>query len=233
MKTLRNLFSLLLICAVTNAVSFAQGTQANIDKALGQSFQSQENKVAGIISDQSDLYWKAYASFMSSIYEIGMGDKTASQKYVDQAIEFLNQDENRDSESYALEGSILGFSISLDPSKTRTLASKSTARYKKALKLDKNNPRAYLGLGENDFHTPVKYGGGKVAEKYLLKALSADNNPSNDPSKPTWGKERAYNLLVQFYKREGKMDLAKKYCAEALEAFPHDHDLKELSQTVL
>ncbi|WP_044201855.1 lipopolysaccharide assembly protein LapB [Flammeovirga sp. OC4] len=233
MKTLRNLFSLLIIFILANTVLFAQSTQVTIDQALGQSFQSQENKVEAIISNQPSLYWKAYASFMSSIFEIGMGNKTASQKYVDQAIELLNQDENRDSESYALEGSILGFSISLDPSQTRTLASKSTARYKKSLKLDKNNLRANLGLGENDFHTPVKYGGGKVAEKYLLKALSCENNPNNDPLKPTWGKERVYNLLVQLYKREGRMEQAKKYCKEGIEAFPHDHELQQLSETVL
>ncbi|KXX72350.1 hypothetical protein AVL50_01740 [Flammeovirga sp. SJP92] len=218
---------------MANTVSFAQSAQANIEKAFGDSFQSQENKVANTINEQPSLYWKAYASFMAGIYEMGSGDKTTSQKFVDQAIGFLNEEENRDAESYALEGSILGFSISIDPSKTRTLATKSTARYKKSLKLDKNNLRANLGMGENDFHTPVKYGGGKVAEKYLLKALAADNNPNNDPLKPTWGKERVYSLLVQLYKRNGKMDLAKKYCTEGMKAFPHDYELKELSETVL
>lgn len=230
---MKNLFSLLLIILVANTLSFAQSTQETIDKAFGESFQSQENKVASIIEKQPNTYWKAYANFMAGIYEMSNNDKAATQKFVNQALELLDQDEDRDSESYALEGSILGFSISLDPSKTRTLASKSTARYKKSLKLDKNNLRANLGLGENDFHTPVKYGGGKVTEKYLLKALSCENNPNNDPMKPTWGKNRVYNLLVQYYKRVGKMDMAKKYCNEGIAAFPYDYELKKLSETVL
>lgn len=230
---MKTLIQTILIFILFSTTLLAQTPQQNIDNALGQSFQKQKNLLVNLIGKQPNNYWNAYASFMASIVEMGSKNNDQANVYIQKAITFLEEDEERDSESYALEGSILGFSISVNPSKTMSLANKSTSRYKKAIKLDKENPRAYLGLGENDFHTPVKYGGGKVAEKYLLKAIACENKATEENLLPSWGKERAYSLLVQFYKREGKMDAAKKYCKEGLEAFPYSYELQQISNTVL
>ncbi|ANQ52703.1 hypothetical protein MY04_5371 [Flammeovirga sp. MY04] len=211
----------------------AQTPQETIDKALMTSFYKQSNQLEGIIQKQPNDYWKAYAYFKSSIYSVKMGDEDKARKEVEQALSIIKEAENQDSELLALEGNILGYSISLNPAKTQSLASKSTSKYKKALKLNKQNMRAYLGLGENDFHTPEKYGGGKVAEKYLLKALEAPITTSEDVNAPNWGRERVYMLLVKLYERQGKSEKSVKYCKEGIAAFPNDYELKQLADKVL
>ncbi|MBB3697107.1 hypothetical protein KMW28_21315 [Flammeovirga yaeyamensis] len=231
-KSIKSITLMLSLFAVIFSAQ-AQTPQETIDKALMTSFYKQSNQVEGIIKEQPNDYWKAYAYFKSSIYSVKLGDEDKARKEVEQALSIIKEAENQDSELLALEGNILGYSISLNPAKTQSLASKSTGKYKKSLKLNKQNMRAYLGLGENDFHTPEKYGGGKVAEKYLLKALEAPITTSEDVNAPNWGRERVYMLLVKLYERQGKSEKAVKYCKEGIAAFPNDYELKQLADKVL
>ncbi len=104
--------------------------------------------------------------------------------------------------------------------------------------MDKENLRLYYVQGKIDFHTPKQYGGGKITEKALKKAieLSEKNTQNTQPTwgkaielpekntqntQPTWGKEQAYSTLIAYYLRENQKEKAKIYYNKALKIFPN------------
>lgn len=83
-------------------------------------------------------------------------------------------------------------------------------------------------MGSHDFYTPEMYGGGKEAEKMLLKAISLCSQKINNPYLPSWGKQNAYELLVRWYIRKEEWTLAQKYYEEGILQFPESYLIKSL-----
>jgi len=94
--------------------------------------------------------------------------------------------------------------------------------------LDSTNVRAYFVYGSNDFYTPEQYGGGKEAEKYLLKAISMPTQKEKNNILPSWGKEEAYEILIRLYIKKENWDLAEKYFHEGIEEFPDSYSINQL-----
>ncbi len=211
-----------------------QPIQERVEAALEQSFATQSNQIEPIITElmqgeSANEYWIAYAQFYQSIYHLHSGTQDKAKAILTDAIERLEGIKDKSSEEHALLGYCLGYSISFEPNSAVRLSTKAVAQYNAALKKNKNNLRAYLGLGESDFHKPTAYGGGEKVEEYLLKAISLpDQIVDNGPS---WGKNMAYYTLASFYLREGKTDEARMYCMQGLEKYPHDHQLNQLKQS--
>jgi len=68
-----------------------------------------------------------------------------------------------------------------------------------AIKLDPNNPRAYLQKGTGVFYTPAAFGGGKDKAKTILETASQKFEkfkPADDLA-PNWGKEWCKRMLEQ------------------------------------
>lgn len=228
---------LLLFTLLVTAVAYAQSDvpQGKIDAAFGQSFATQQNELEPIISElkqdeTANAYWIAYAQFRSGIFYLQLGQNDQAARVVDEAIELLQGIEEKNSEEHALLGTILGFKISLEPSSAANLSVKAAAQYRSALKKNEDNMRAYLGLGESDFHKPAAYGGGKKVEEYLLKAIALPEQSTENGA--SWGKNRAYHILSSFYLREGKPDKAKMYCIQGLNKYPGDFQLNELKKSL-
>lgn len=229
--------SLLLVSLIAFSNCFAQQTpveQDNIMKAFGQSFAMQEDQMGAVLAELNEdktmnAYWIGYAHLYRSIFFQQMGQKAKGAASVSEAIQSLEAIENKDAESHALLGYALSFSITYDPASAPRLAGRAATAYKASLKKDKNNLRAYMGLGESDFYTPVAYGGGQRVVEYLTKAINLpDQSVANGP---TWGKNSAYITLIQFYKREGELDKAKLFCMQGLSKYPQDVRLNELKQS--
>lgn len=228
--------TLLLLSLFMTAIAFGQENpnQGKIEASLGQSFATQQNQLAPVIEElqedeAANAYWIAYARFYNSVFYLHTGRHEQAKKSADDAIQTLESIEEKNSEEHALLGYLLGFSISFEPSAAGRLGARAAGEYRNALKKDKNNMRAYLGMGESDFHKPAAYGGGKKVEEYLLKALSLPAQSMENG--PSWGKNSAYHLLASYYKREGEMDKAKMYCMQGLSKYPQDPRLNELKQS--
>lgn len=228
--------TLLLLSLIITVIAYGQGNpiQSEIDAAFGQSFATQKNQLAPTIQElkedeAANAYWIAYAQFYSNIFYQQTGQEDQAKKSVNEAIQTLESIEEKNSEEHALLGYLLGFSISFEPSAAGRLGAKSAGEYKNALKKDKENMRAYLGMGESDFHKPAAYGGGKKVEEYLLKALTLPAQSMENG--PSWGKNSAYHLLATFYLREGETDKAKMYCMQGLTKFPNDPRLNQLKRS--
>ncbi len=101
-----------------------------------------------------------------------------------------------------------------------------------AISKDADNIRGYFACASNDFYTPERYGGGKKAEKYLLKAISLPAQKVKNPYLPSWGKEEAYEMIIKWYIRKKQSDKAKFYFKEASEKFPNNRRIKQLETQI-
>lgn len=179
------------------------------------------------------LYWRSYLQFYSSIYYLKKGDKKTAEKEIDKGIDWLDDMKNKNSEDYALLAMLQGFGIQFKGMKAMFISGEIKKNAKTAIALDSTNLRAYYVYASNDFHTPEKYGGGKEAEKYLLKAISLPAQKIKNDYLPSWGKEESYEMLIKLYIKREKWDLAKKYFQEGIKEFPDSYTINQLASKLI
>lgn len=175
-------------------------------------------------------YWQAYALYYESIFHIKTRDIKQSKSKIDEAIHILELIENKNSEVYALMALTRGFSIRFVKGMKAGLISKKvidSARL--AIELDTNNIRGYYVYASNDFYTPSNFGGGKLVESSLLKAISLPPQMLTNPYLPSWGKKLSYELLVSYYIREERWSDAKEYLEKGLNLYPNSYNLNEIA----
>jgi tetratricopeptide (TPR) repeat protein len=205
---------------------------------------SQDNKHLNQISKELEnlyqtrkqnlvLYWRAYLQFYSSIYYLKKGDKKTAEKEIDKGINWLKEMKNKNSEDYALLAMLQGFGIQFKGMKAMFISGDIKKNAQTAIALDSTNLRAYYVYASNDFHTPEKYGGGKECEKYLLKAISLPSQKIKNEYLPSWGKEESYEMLIKYYIRKKKWDLAKKYYQEGIKEFPESYVINQLASKLV
>ncbi len=104
------------------------------------------------------------------------------------------------SELLCLKSMIATGRMLVDPmTLSMTYGPKAAQLLTEAIKLDPNNPRAYLLLGQNLFHTPAAFGGGKEKAKPIIEKsvqLFETFEPATELD-PIWGKGTAAALLKQ------------------------------------
>ena len=216
------------------------GIQNKIYDAFVQSLLSKDNKALSELSNNLDelnkskkqnliLYWQSYIQFYSSIYYLKKGDKEIAEQEIDKGINWLNEMKNKNSEDYALLAMLQGFGIQFKGMKAMFVSGDIKKNLKKAIAIDTTNLRAYYVYASNDFHTPKKYGGGKETEEYLLKAISLPIQKVKNDYLPSWGKEEAFEMLIKFYIKNEKWDLAKKYYKKGIAAFPKSYTISQLA----
>jgi len=216
------------------------GIQSKIYDAFIQDMMSKENKALSELSKSLNelnkskkqnliLYWQSYLQFYSSIYYLKKGDKKTAEKEIDKGINWLNEMKNKNSEDYALLAMLQGFGIQFKGMKAIFISEDIKENLKKAIAIDTRNLRAYYVSASNDFHTPFKYGGGKKTEKYLLKAISLPIQKIKNNYLPSWGKEEAYEMLIKFYIKNEKWNLAKKYFQEGIKFYPQSYTISQLA----
>ncbi len=226
------------------ADSLIAGIQSRIYDAFVQSIMSKDNKPLSELSSELEqlykeknqnliLYWRSYLQFYSSIYYLKTGDKKTAEKEIDKGIDLLDKMKNKNSEDYALLSMLQGFGIQFKGMKAMFIAGDITKNAKQAIAMDTTNIRAYYVYASNDFHTPEKYGGGKEAEKYLLKAISFPAQKIKNEYLPSWGKEEAYEMLIKLYIKNKKWGLAKKYFQEGIKEFPESYTINQLASKLI
>lgn len=182
-----------------------------------------------ITNDQNlILYWQSYLQFYSSVYYLKQSNKKAAEKEIDKGINCLKNMKNKNSEDYALLSMLQGFSIQFKAARAMFIGPETKENAKKAMALDSANLRAYYVYASNDFYTPKKYGGGKEAEKHLLKAISLPDQKVKNEYLPNWGKEESYEMLIRIYIKKEKWDLARKYFHEGIKEYPDSYTIHQL-----
>jgi hypothetical protein len=244
------LIALIAILAPTTASSnFTESVKSNnvidltniqeeIINAFMSSFADQsDSKITSIIDDLSSsyknnnnslfLYWKGYALYYNSIYYLKNSDRTNSKVTLTNGIKVLESIKKKNSEDYTLLSMLKSFSCQfLEFPEVVRVSKDATTYIEQAVKLDKNNLRAYYVLANNDYYTPKNYGGGKNVEKYALKAISLPTQKVSNPYLPSWGKQESYELLTNYYIEQKNLEKAKKYVELGLIEFPNSNILK-------
>jgi pentatricopeptide repeat protein len=179
------------------------------------------------------LYWRSYLQFYSSINYLAKGDNKSAENEINVGIELMESIEKKNSEDYALLAMLQSFSIQFNSTKAMYISADVKKNINSAIALDTTNLRAWYVFASNDFYTPEQYGGGKEAEKYLLKAISLPEQKIKNDYLPSWGKEGSYEMLIKIYIKNGKWDLAKKYFQEGITAFPNSYVINQLASKLV
>ena len=224
--------------------SLLLGIQEKIYNAFVQSLMSKDNKTLSELSLKLEelnkmkkqnliLYWRSYLQFYSSIYYLKKGDNEMAENEIDKGIDWLKEMKKKNSEDYALLAMLQGFGIQFKGMKAMFISGNIKKNAKQAIALDSTNLRAFYVYANNDFHTPEKYGGGKEAEKYLLKAVALPAQKIKNEYLPSWGKEESYEKLIQLYIKKEKWDLAKKYFQEGIATYPESYSINQLASKLV
>jgi len=229
---------------VAQSDSLLVNIQSKIYTAFVQGFISKNNTKLTNLSKKLEilynernqkliLYWRSYLQYYSSIYYLERGDKETAGKEIDKGIDWMEGMKNKNSEDYALLSLLQGFGIQFKGMEAMFISSKIKKNAITAIAMDSTNLRAYYVYASNDFYTPKMYGGGKEAERYLLKAISLPAQKIKNIYLPSWGKKESYEMLIKLYIKKGKWGLAKKYFQEGIKEYPNSYNIKQLAPKLI
>ncbi len=180
------------------------------------------------------VYWQAYAKYYEAAYYLTKNDKEISEKVINEGISLLNDKRDKTSDDYALLAIMQTFSMQFmtNAIKMKFRSNTILKNIDRAIQDDDSNVRAYLAGGVTDYYTPAEYGGRKKVEGYLKRAVSLNSRRVAGAEQPTWGKELAYQLLINFYLDKKEDDKAEHYMEEALRLYPSDYGLNQLQREI-
>lgn len=210
--------------------AFGEGMRTQKADKLDQLIQALEGSKTSKSASAAKLitYWHSYALYYKAIYHMQSKQPSEASKTVSKALELLEAVQSKDSEEYAMMARLEGLGLAFAGPKAPIMAQSMVKHGHLAMKLDPQNPRAYVVAGINDFYTPKAFGGRKVAKEYLTKALELPIQASDSPYTPFWGREEAYEYLIRYLIEEEKGVGAKDLKAQALKEFPNSFMIRSL-----
>lgn len=182
--------------------------------------------------DRLVSYWRSYLQFYSTIVHVQQGDRVKAKAAAEAGIKLLNGIADKTSEEYTLLARLESMTLQFAGMQVAAQSKKMSDNIQRALQLDPDNLRANLVYGSIDYYTPAEFGGGKNAEKYLLRAIELPDQNSDHPYAPTWGKDEAYELLINLYIRNKADDKAKSYFEEAVKKYPNNYQIQALKDKI-
>ena len=145
-------------------------------------------------------YWASYCYIMMCLMD---DDVSKVDGYCDIAEKFITQADSvspNNSEIYVMRSFIYSSRIRVNPMvRGQQFGPLSGMALKTAIKLNPENPRAYMLDGEGKFYTPEAFGGGKDKAKPLLE-LSVQKFESFKPAgqfEPDWGYQHTKEMLAK------------------------------------
>jgi hypothetical protein len=204
------LFSLLVFTTISTAIAgnYKETMLSNIE-TLNQTQNTEEliqltNTFDRIAQKETEqwlpLYYSSYANVSVLFFDRALSNE-AKNNYLDKAQQKLDEARkitDLESEIAVLQALIYQMRIT-DPSLGQKYSILSNAALAKAITLNSENPRAYYLKGNNVFHTPKQFGGGKTKAKALFeKAASLFSSEGNrNQLMPSWGNVHNNMMLKQ------------------------------------
>lgn len=239
-----------LVILMTSAIVFTSKAQSNtlpvsVQDSIHNAFTtcivsgdpgtltSIRSRLQDIHADRPDnliLYWTAYTDYRLTVLHMQTGNDREAAKAVSDGISLLEGIRTKTSDDYALLSLMQGMSIQYRSMNAASISTDMIKNASLALGLDPDNLRANYACGIADFFTPEEYGGGQAAEKYFLKAISLPAQKVPSKYHPSWGGQESYEYLVRLYLKQGRTDMAGKYCSEGLKAYPASFMLNSLKE---
>ena len=153
----------------------------------------------------NDWISQYHAGFYNAIISKEHKDTAEANALLNRAESFVKKAaslQKDESEIVLLMAMINGMRIGVNPELGANLGPEVMAEYDKAKKLNAENPRVYLVIGESLMYMPEQAGGGKKAAKSMIElALKKyETDKHDDPAWPSWGKNRATELTTTLNK---------------------------------
>ncbi|MGF7231826.1 hypothetical protein [Arachidicoccus sp.] len=155
------------------------------------------------IASAEKTQWLPYYYAALAQLDEGMNDPQADKDAIGKKVdELLTSAEAIDKNA---ELSVLHYynetmEMTVNPQERWQTSGVAMAKYvKQTMEQDATNPRIYFLMGENIFHTPENFGGGKEKAKPIFQKsvdLFATFKPASDIS-PNWGKQLAEKMLEE------------------------------------
>lgn len=179
-------------------------------------------------------YWYAYCEYRQMLCLKSRNENKGAKQHLSNAIDILETLECKSSEEYALLSHLQRYMLQYVKKKKErsSLARKMDKNIEFAFVQNDRNVRAYVVSAINDFASPRFFGGGRLGERYLLKALN-DLPEQTDATKkylPRWGRREAYVALIRRYIKVKRLDEAREYLEELSEYYPNTVELSELNK---
>jgi hypothetical protein len=163
------------------------------------------------IANTETLQW--YPAYYASLSYVMTGLFTENKKeqsaYYDKALVWIEKCEKipgiDSSEVLVLKSQVWSMQISLQPSKLgRTLGPLADAALNQAMKINPNNPRAYMLRAQNLYYTPAMFGGDKVkaCEDFKTAKEKFDTFVPKDKLAPRWGLYYVMSMLGECEKEK-------------------------------
>jgi hypothetical protein len=144
-------------------------------------------------------YYAAYCYvWATAVGEIPVEDKHKLLDLAQVQMDILQKSFKKESEIFALQAFLYQMRIT-DMSKGFKYSSLASEALEEAEKINPNNPRIYYLRGNNTFHTPKAFGGGKEKAKPMFEkaaALFVSQKPAN-AIEPAWGSEHNKQMLAE------------------------------------
>lgn len=196
-----------LFCLNASASNYTEVMQQNIEKMYQAQTAQELSAISGafyrVAQKESNewlpLYYSAYSLVRIAFFS---KDRDEIDKHLDVAQSYVDKlfiAKPRESEVYALQALLYSMRISGAMSGMK-YSSLSNEELDKAEKLNKNNPRIYYCRGNNVFHTPAMFGGGKAKAKPLFEKameLYESEGPQQTAFWPSWDKWHTKKMLEQ------------------------------------
>lgn len=176
------------------------------------------------------LYWLAYARYYECIFYMQTSNNEKCKSTVKQGIDCITKMSALNSDDLVILAQLQSLSLQFENQMKIPLLSKAINKnIEEAISIDKDNIRGYYVAGSYDFYTPEQFGGGKKVEEFLLKTIRLKEKNEIGYYLPTWGKEEAYALLIQFYIRKQKIEDARTLFHEAKSIFPNSYAINSIA----
>jgi hypothetical protein len=208
MKTIL-MFTILMTAfsATVFSANYEETMKVNIQK-LNTEFTisgltSLANQFERIANAETGKWHPGYYTAYCYVWATAVGKMPAEDKHklldlAQSQMDILQKTFKKESEIFALQAFVYQMRIT-DMSKGFKYSSLASEALEEAEKLNPNNPRVYYLRGNNKFHTPKAFGGGKEKAKPMFEkaaALFESQKPAN-AIEPAWGSEHNKQMLAE------------------------------------
>jgi hypothetical protein len=160
------------------------------------------NQFERIANAETGKWHPGYYTAYCYVWATAVGKMPAEDKHklldlAQSQMDILQKTFKKESEIFALQAFVYQMRIT-DMSKGFKYSSLASEALEEAEKLNPNNPRVYYLRGNNKFHTPKAFGGGKEKAKPMFEkaaALFESQKPAN-AIEPAWGSEHNKQMLA-------------------------------------